>query len=570
MPHPNPASRTARASSPRHRPRAKDETVKETFESIIIAFILAFVFRAYVVEAFVIPTGSMAPTLLGEHVRITCVQCGYQFTSDPDELRADPPPPRRALQARKRSYLTVAADAVCPMCHFPNHLPGGRRHPTRVSSGDRILVHKYIYSILEPRRWDVVVFKNPYDPDINFIKRLVGLPQEQLALVEGNVYVRSMKPESPGESGAWRIARKTDPRENRQALRVQRAVWRPVYHSQYVPIDVSSGRPDPSRARHPWRPPWVADDASGLSAWVLDGRGGYRHESAEEGTIRFDFDRALDQSVGLWPYNQLKFKQPNPSPVEDVRLAVAVMPDTADLSIRLQTTSRLDDPEGNVHVLAASIDPEGKARLVRLDPRTARSTVLGAPVQVGPLEPGRTRDVELWYVDQEASVWVDGRQCLVHRFDLPFEKVLSRRSPALYPEVSISIGGTPATLTRVELDRDLHYSGAKPGSTLPGRSVVLKPREGVENGRPLHLDEDEFFCLGDNSPWSHDGRFWNDLEPWIEHKHLSRKEGPRRLGIVPRNLLMGRAFFVYWPAPWRWTPDQMAFVPNFAKMRLIR
>ena len=58
---------------------APDETIKETFESIIIAFILAFVFRAYVVEAFVIPTGSMAPTLLGAHHRAECDQCGYQF-----------------------------------------------------------------------------------------------------------------------------------------------------------------------------------------------------------------------------------------------------------------------------------------------------------------------------------------------------------------------------------------------------------------------------------------------------------------------------------------------------------
>ena len=53
--------------------------VKETIESILIAFILAFVFRAFVVEAFVIPTGSMASTLLGAHLRLTCKDCGYTF-----------------------------------------------------------------------------------------------------------------------------------------------------------------------------------------------------------------------------------------------------------------------------------------------------------------------------------------------------------------------------------------------------------------------------------------------------------------------------------------------------------
>ena len=50
------------------RRRAAEGSVRETIESIIIAFVLAFVFRAFVVEAFVIPTGSMAPTLLGQPV----------------------------------------------------------------------------------------------------------------------------------------------------------------------------------------------------------------------------------------------------------------------------------------------------------------------------------------------------------------------------------------------------------------------------------------------------------------------------------------------------------------------
>ena len=41
------------------------ENGRETFESIVVAFVLAFLFRAFEAEAFVIPTGSMAPTLYG-------------------------------------------------------------------------------------------------------------------------------------------------------------------------------------------------------------------------------------------------------------------------------------------------------------------------------------------------------------------------------------------------------------------------------------------------------------------------------------------------------------------------
>ena len=54
----------------------------DTIEAIIIALILALTFRAFIVEAFVIPTGSMAPTLLGAHINVICPKCGYVFTRE--------------------------------------------------------------------------------------------------------------------------------------------------------------------------------------------------------------------------------------------------------------------------------------------------------------------------------------------------------------------------------------------------------------------------------------------------------------------------------------------------------
>src|SRR3712207_4855393 len=72
---------------------------KETVQSILVAFILAFIFRTFVVEAFVIPTGSMAPTLLGAHMRFHCTDCGYRWTvnfSSPYANRDDVQIPRYA------------------------------------------------------------------------------------------------------------------------------------------------------------------------------------------------------------------------------------------------------------------------------------------------------------------------------------------------------------------------------------------------------------------------------------------------------------------------------------------
>ena len=71
--------------------------------------------------------------------------------------------------------------------------------------GDRILVNKFPYEIGDPHRWDVVVFKNPEEPMRNFIKRLVGLPNEHLLIDGGDVYARK------NETDEWQILRKDDP-----------------------------------------------------------------------------------------------------------------------------------------------------------------------------------------------------------------------------------------------------------------------------------------------------------------------------------------------------------------------
>ena len=127
------------------RKHPKHETnVKETIESIIVAFILAFIFRAFVVEAFLIPTGSMATTLLGAHMRVECPNCGRHFTVNVsgDEMGNVP--------------LTYTGNAFCDQC-----AARVRAENAPVHRGDRILVLKYLYDFQSPKRWDVVVFKSP-------------------------------------------------------------------------------------------------------------------------------------------------------------------------------------------------------------------------------------------------------------------------------------------------------------------------------------------------------------------------------------------------------------------------
>src|SRR3954467_8043856 len=94
-------------------PISTGKGVKETVESILIAFILAFVFRAFVVEAFVIPTGSMAPTLMGAHMRYRCPDCGYGWDVNFSSGRGG------ADIKTPSSAIGVVGPLHCPNCGFP-------------------------------------------------------------------------------------------------------------------------------------------------------------------------------------------------------------------------------------------------------------------------------------------------------------------------------------------------------------------------------------------------------------------------------------------------------------------
>ena len=524
--------------------------IKETLESIVIAFVFAFVFRAYVVEAFVIPTGSMAPTLLGQHMRVQCVQCGYRFEADVSDK--DKEKTARGDRVAKQIFSDRHPD--CPMCHYRNVLKSG----TRPRAGDRILVHKYIYSLSAPRRWDVVVFKNPTDPDDNYIKRLVGLPGEKLLIVEGNVYVKS----SEEADSPWRIARKTDELQNPKAEHIQRAMWQPVYHSRYVPLD--EGHSSPAR-RSPWQSPWVEQ----LGDWSIEGRRSYEHDSAGKGIIRFDLTRQFKGPIQWYAYNQLKPRRYPVQPIEEVRIAAGFQPRQAGLSITMRTTARLDGD--TPIVVTARVDPLGRAALETHDPADPGQVRVLAQVQADPLGPGRSTDVELWYVDQQVSLWIDGRRKLEWSFDFDdFGRVTNRPplDPQQYPQIAIEVDGSPVILHRVQVDRDVGYT-AYQGSMQEKthRGTTIKYSDGRHDSQPIDILEDQYFCLGDNSPMSSDGRFWEQVDPWI--KRTMFEEGENALGIVPRHLMIGRAFFVYFPAPYSTKPSHWGLFPNFGQMRFI-
>ncbi len=112
-------------------------------------------------------------------------------------------------QQKKSGIVTVAS--TCSDCRGVNayDLRDNANHAT--FSGDRILVSKFDYVLSQPKRWDVFVFKYPREARMNYIKRLVGLPGEQLLIRDGDVFTKS------DGNAQWTIARK--PPHKIQAMR---------------------------------------------------------------------------------------------------------------------------------------------------------------------------------------------------------------------------------------------------------------------------------------------------------------------------------------------------------------
>ena len=75
-------------------------------------------------------------------------------------------------------------------------------------TGDHIIVNKFIYGpkdavsrglvpLRDPKRGDVIVFRYPEDPDVDFVKRVIGMPGETVAIKDKKVYVNGAPIDEP-------------------------------------------------------------------------------------------------------------------------------------------------------------------------------------------------------------------------------------------------------------------------------------------------------------------------------------------------------------------------------------
>lgn len=147
--------------------------------------LILLVIRPFMFEGFLIPAGSMAPTLTGPHTETSCPQCGSTaIVPWLEERFRGAPEDHQAVCIAQHHVFTVSKDG-------PQKLPG-----------DRILVNK----LLRPQRWDMIAFRAPASPSDIWIKRIVGLPNEQVVIRNGAVWINGKEMPVPAECGVLKYA----------------------------------------------------------------------------------------------------------------------------------------------------------------------------------------------------------------------------------------------------------------------------------------------------------------------------------------------------------------------------
>ncbi len=562
--------------------KRKDETnVRETVESILVAFILAFIFRAFVVEAFVIPTGSMAPTVLGAHMRFTCPDCGYKFATNYSSPRSSdedvfvPSEAEGIIRKVQRNTLDGREETVnqyeprvfpihCPNCayKFPEtsiNDPDNDATSPPIHHGDRILVMKYVYLINEPARWDVVVFKSPVEPQVhdytqNYIKRLVGKPGETVMLLDGDVYVapNSTNSDETPTFDQFRIQRKSD--------EVQDALWRVVYENDFHPR-----QDQPLTRNRNWIQPWRATNGTG---WTQDKHGGRTFafngaDTTSAAGLRFDVNATSDiyplsdflgyNQTGNFPRDILfsagnlwnQSLMPPRHVVDDLKLAVSYERQSGDGPLRLKLSKGSD-------LFIAECLPD-RVRLLRT------MTTAGAPETVVAETAydfgNRPVRIELQNVDYRASVRIDGNELLATGDEYTPDPLalIDETASKPVPIVEISAAGQTGQVNHVGLYRDIYYLNRESG----------RPIRWAEPRTPIRLGDDEYFVCGDNSEMSWDARLWNSPID-LPGEGLFVQDGR-----VPGRFMLGKAFFVYWPAGFKPVSGLPGLAPNFGQMRFI-
>ena len=550
-------------------------------EALALLSVAVLVAHAFLVEGYVISSGSMAPGLFGYHKRVVCPACEHTFARG---VAFDGSVTDGGVTADEEHAVRPVTFAHCPNCGQPE-IDVTAAPDTQ---GDQLLVLKHAFAWRTPRRWEVVVFRHPDDARQAYVKRVVGLPGEAVRVVDGDVRADGELCRKPlATQRAVRIPVFDPARQPRDA-----ADWEPRWGGggwvrTAVPAGENEGAP---AVRFDTPPPAAGEPASRWHKLA------YRHTLAAGGSHGTAV--TLDPPPRNFAWDEPRLPRPYAfDPATNTLSCRGVLPD-AD-RVRLRRVSRdsrwraaVDDlaersrfaPVTDAYGYNRAPDPRFETRVrdfavsltadLSRDPAAAlgveltdgartfllvadrsdiergpagtlsvyelgadarpvgaavRSVALPAAAADGPAE------FEFSLFDRQIAAAVGGVEPFA---PVPYDRPADAPPPGSNPA---TIGGRGAVgVTNPILYRDVHYTR--------GRAA-----HGVE--ADYRLGPGELFVLGDNSPVSLDSRGWAD-------------------GAVPERLLIGKPFVVHLPSrpgTLSWGEHETTVrIPDPSRMRYVR
>lgn len=381
---------------------------RRLLESLILFLGVILFLRSAAVEPFGVPTGSMAPTLTGDHLAFTCPDCGF--------------PIRIGKPGREDRFSSEGSHVECPNCAKP----GLSLENVPLIVGDRLLVDKNTFGLRKPHRWEVAVFWCPVDSTKPYVKRVIGRPGEKVLLRGGDVLIDGQ------------LARKT--------LGEATELLVPVFDMNYLPEKGWASRwsplplPEPRGVESPPTVPSILVSGSELR---LEGSLQPNNTSFIEYVHRIYDERSTqDEERPITDQFIYNATQGYPYPVHDfyVSFDLEILPGSGTFFCEL--TDGLDRASAQL-AIGADAPP---SQLNREGVGAVRET------SATRLESGKTYRVEMAHIDRRVSVRIDRRMAFK---PLDLEPVNSRNDVSR--PVRLGIRGGSAIVRNFRLARDVFY-----------------------------------------------------------------------------------------------------------------